>query len=191
MLMTRALVVLLCTFFAPALQAQTAAPEKVEKSRCHVFVDYENVWTLEINVDGRQPVPILNIITFSEDELPLRPAQIHIANARGKQARVEKFSIETGVEGEPYVTDFLQVVESSFLGMDLVGDFADFAEPTQVSVDLGDTEFQLQAIDCLDYETLAQKIDQINFNSPNIKEDFEVLKVPLIGARGAVKKGRR
>ncbi len=189
--MKRVPTVLLCTFFASFLQAQTAAPEKVEKSRCHVFVDYQNVWTLEMNVDGRQPVPILNIITFSEDELPFRPNQIHISNARGKKARVEKFSIETGVDGEPYVTDFLQVLESSFIGMDLIGDFADFAEPTQVSVDLGDTEFQLQAIDCLDYETLAQKIDQINFNSPNIKEDFEVLKVPLVGSRGGVKQGRR
>ncbi len=183
--------VLLLPFSAASAQAQAQLPEKLASSRCHVFVDYENVWTLEVNVDGRQPVPILNIITFGEEENPLRPSQIHISNQRGKQAKVEKLSIDTGVDGDPYVTDFLQVLQSSFIGMDLVGDFGDFSEPTEVSIELGDVEYTLQPIDCLDFETLAQKIDQVNFNSPNLKEDFEVLKIPLLGSRGEIKKGRR
>ena len=175
---------------APLL-AQETTPEKLRASRCHVYIDYENIWTLEMNVDGRQPIPILNIITFGDDENPLRPDQIHIFNQRGKQASVEKLSIDTGVSGDPYVTDFLQVLQSSFIGMDLEGDFGDHTEPTQVSVELGDVEFTLEPIDCLDFESLAQQIDQVNFNSPDLTQDFEVLRIPLLGSKGEIKKGRR
>ena len=171
--------------------AQKPSVERVEASRCHVFIDHENIWTLEVNIDDRQPIPILNIITFGEEELPFRPEQIHIYDQKGRRAGVNRLSIDTGVPGDPYVTDFLQVLESSFIGMDLVGDFANFEEPAKVQIELGEHEFTLQPIDCLDFETLVQKIDQINFNSPNLKEDYDVLQVPLLGSKGPARKGRR
>ena len=179
---------LCCTF--PTI-AQRANPEKLQNSRCHVFVDLEYIWTLEMVEAGRSSTPILNIITFGEEELPLKPEQIILRNQRNRSASVEKFSIDTGVDGDPYVTNYLMVLGGSFLGMDLKGSFSDHAEPKEVIIELGDDEFNLQPIDCLDYEALAEQINQINFNSPNISEDFKVLNISSIGTRQPKKKGRR
>ncbi len=168
--------------------------EKVDASRCHVFIDFENIWTLEmVDDDKRRPIPILNIITFSEDEEEhtLRPEGIHIYNQRGQRAKVEKLSIDTGVEGDPYVAPVLEILQSSFIGMDLVGEFGGFDPPARVSIELGDSEFQLQAVDCMDYNMLAERIENVNFNSPNIKEDYEVLKIEPIGKKVPRRKGRK
>ena len=83
------------------------------------------------------------------------------------------------------------VLGGSFLGMDLEGSFTDHSEPKEVVIQLGDDEFHLQPIDCLDYEALAERINQINFNTPDVEEDFEVLGVSLLGTRRSQKKGRR
>ncbi len=173
------------------LIAQRSNSEKLENSRCHVFVDLEYIWTLEMVEAGRSSTPILNIITFGEEELPLKPEQIVLRNQRNRRATVEKFSIDTGVDGDPYVTNYLMVLGGSFLGMDLKGSFSDHAEPKEVIIQLGDDEFRLQPIDCLDYEALAQQINQINFNSPNVEEDFKVLNISPMGIRQPKKKGRR
>lgn len=188
--MKRLLVTLFVTFWCSlSLFAQRENPEKVEASRCHVFIDHEYIWTLEMVESGRAPTPILNIITFGEDEYPLKPEQIHLYNARHREAKVEKFSIDTGEE--PYVTNYLMVLGGSFLGMDLEGSFSDHSEPTEVVIDLGGDEFHLQPIDCLDFETLAGKINQVNFNTPNVEEDFKVLEISNLGTRKKAPSGRR
>ena len=159
----------------------------LQQSRCHVFIDYDFIWTLEIiHSPGKKPVPILNIITFSEEQDDFRPEQVHLFSAAGKEAKIDRFSIETGVEGEPYLTTYLKLQGSSFIGMDLEGKFDGFEEVSKVVIDVGDDRFNLQPIDCLDFETLAQKINQVNFDSPQIREDFEVLKIELYGKREAV-----
>jgi hypothetical protein len=166
--------------------------EKVDSSKCHAFIDYKSIWSLEIVEDfDKPPVPILNVITFTDDEAPLRPEQIHIYNRQGKRAEIKRFAIDTGVAGDPYITNFLKVLGNSFFGMDLTGDFTDFQEPTQVSIELGEYEYQLQAVACLDFEALAQQVDKINVNSPDIREDFSVLKIPHLGKKGPRKRGRR
>ena len=164
--------------------------EKLDRSRCHVFIDYRIIWTLEMAEEFNQaPVPILNIITFEAKEAPLKPQQIHLYDAQGRTAKVEKFAIETGLE--PYITNYLKVLTSSFIGFDLEGDFEGFAEPERVVIELGETEYTLQPVDCLDYEMLAEQINKVNYDSPDIREDFDLLRIPHIGSRSLVKKGRR
>lgn len=163
-------------------QPQQAAPQA---SRCHAFVDNRNIWTFEIVEDSnRKIVPILNIITFTQGEWEFRPAQLHIRNQKGRGARIEKFSLDTGVPDEPYLMEYFRVLGNSFIGLELMGQFDDFAEPTEVAIDLGDFRFQLQPMDCLDFDMLAQKIDQVNIDSPDIGEDFYVLKIEYIGRKG-------
>ncbi len=179
-------------FLMPFGSAQNDSVEMVKASRCHVYVDLEYIWTFEMVEEPRGGnTPILNIITFGEEEEPLRPEQINIYDSKGRRAKVEKFSIDTGVDGDPYVTSFLTVLGSSFIGMDLEGEFSNFPQPERVSIELGESEFQMQAVDCLDFEGLAEKIDQINFNSPNIQEDFEVLEIRRFGTKAPRRKGRR
>ncbi|MFQ5737956.1 MAG: hypothetical protein ACE5JX_03005 [Acidobacteriota bacterium] len=181
--------VLLLAMPAPVVQMSV---EPVEASRCHVFIDYNNIWTFEMaqSSSGKR-TPIVNIITFDEQESPLRPGQIHVFDAGGREAVVDRFSIDTGIAGEPYVTNYLKVLSSSFIAMDLVGDFEDFPQPSRVVFELGEAAFSLQAVDCMDFDMLAERINRINFDSPNIKEDFSLLKIEHIGSKNPRKTGRR
>lgn len=170
--------------FASGLRAgQLPSPEV---SACHVFIDYEFIWTLEIvQANGVNPTPILNIITFADGEWDLRPEQIHLAKSMRQEAEVERFSIDTGIPGEPYVVQYLKVQGESFIGLDLKGDFEGFGELREVSIDLGNNRFILEPIDCLAFEALAQRINQVNFDSPDLHQDYEVLKIELMGKREA------
>ncbi len=129
-------------------------------------------------------IPILNIITLIPGEWDFRPGQIHIYNKQGRQAPLQEFSMDTGVAGEPYTMRFLKVLGNSFIGLDLDGEYDDFAEPARVIIDLGDHRFKLQAVKCSEFELLAEKINQVNFDSPDIPEDFEVLKIEFLGTQG-------
>ena len=164
----------------------TPNPAAMQGSGCHLFIDYQFLWTLEIvSNPGGGPIPILNIITFDTGEWDFRPVQIHILSNTGTEAKVERFSIDTGVPGEPYIVHYLKVLGNSFIGMDLKGDFEGYDQVKEVSIELGDTRFVLEPIDCLEYENVAQKINLINYESPNIREDYEVLKIEFKGKREA------
>ncbi len=111
-----------------------------------------------------------------------------LVKGRRREAEVEKFSIDTGVPGEPYVVQYLKVHGESFIGLDLKGDFEGYSELKEVSIDLGNNRFILERIDCLAFEALAQRINQVNFESPDLHQDYEVLKIELMGKREARRK---
>lgn len=164
----------------------------LESSRCHLFVDYENIWTLEMVQDGKDKrTPILNIITFTPGEWGFRPEQVQIVNKKGKQAKFKYFSLDTGVPEEPYRTKYVNILGNSFIGLDLQGKFDDFGELSQVTIDLGESRFELELLDCAQFDAWAEKINRINFESPDVKEDFYLLKIEPLGRRGPIPKGRR
>jgi len=175
---------------APSLAAQAPIPAEPEtppkSSACHVFIDNQFIWTLEVTrTASGSPAPILNIITFIEGQWDLRPSQIHLVNDHKREAEIEKFSIDTGIIEDPYYLRYLKVQGGSFIGLDLLGDFEGFEALRQVVIELGDSRFTLEPVDCLDFETIAQQINQINFDSPDIRQDYEVLHIELRGHREA------
>jgi len=174
------------------LMAQAEQKKPLDQSRCHCFVDYENIWTFEMvqSQDGKR-VPILNVITFTPGQWELRPTQVHILNKKNKEARVEKFSMDTGIADEPYISPTLKVLGNGFIGVDLIGNYDDFGEPTKVAIDLGEQRFDLQPMDCLEFEMLAEQINKINFDSPKVKEDFDVLKIEPKGTKAAKPRASR
>ncbi len=158
--------------------------KQVEVSSCHAFIDYENIWTIEIvRTQGAEPVPILNIITFTAGEWDLRPEQVHVFDKEGSEAEVKRFSIDTGVANDPYDTKFLKVLGNSFIGVDLLGKFEGFEESPRVAIDLGHLRFELKPVDCMMFEGLVGQINNINFNSPAIQEDFEILRIEHLGKK--------
>jgi len=181
--MKRTLIFLL--FISADLLGQPSEPEK---SRCHVFIDYQFIWTLElVESDNETVVPVVNIITFVKGQWDLRPEQVHLFANRRREAEIKKFSIDTGVAGDPYIVQYLKVLGESFIGLDLIGDFEGFEELSQVQIDLGDNRFKLKPIDCFQYENLVGKINQINFDSPDLRQDYSVLKIDLYGTREAIR----
>ena len=170
-------------FFCGWVSGQALQRQSPESSPCHVFIDDQNIWTIEVIEDpGGVIVPIVNIVTFSPGAWDFRPREIHIYNG-DQETRAKKLSMDTGVPGEPYLMEYLRILGNSFIGLDLLGEFDNFAEPTRVVIDLGDDRFQLEPVECLDFEALVEKIDQVNFNSPNLWEDFEVLQIEFMGQK--------
>lgn len=152
-------------------------------SRCHVFIDQKNIWTLEtIVTPGEEIAPILNIVTLSAGKWEFRPRQIHILNASGNKAHITKMAMDTGFLEESYLTTYLSIRGNSLIGLELLGDFNNFSEPASVSIDLEKNRFRLKPIDCVDFEHLTKKINRINLNSPNVWEDFEILQINSLGS---------
>jgi hypothetical protein len=174
------------------LQAQpsdppaVAGPQVTPKSACHVFIDHQFIWTLEVTrLRSGEPGPILNIITFVDGQWDLRPRNIRLVAPGGREAEIEKFSIDTGVIEDPYYLQYLKVQGDSFIGLDLLGDFEGFEELAEVSIDLGNNRFILEPIDCLEFENVVRQINQVNFDSPDLRQDYEVLGLNLRGRREA------
>jgi len=181
-LMTKTLLTIF--WMTGSLLAQATGSADQNPSACHVFIDDENIWTLEVLEEpDRSLVPILNIITFTPGRWDFRPGQVSIQGAEGTSAQVRSFSMDTGVPGEPYVMEYLAVRGNSFLGLDLIGNFEEFAAPSQVTIDLGRYRFELQPLDCAEFNRVAGQIDQVNFDSPNLWEDFRVLEIQFIGGK--------
>ena len=177
---------------AQSLDPQRPRAERVEESGCHVFIDYKSIWTMEVVKEmGKAPVPVMNLVTFDAKESPLRPQQIHLYNKVGQTPEVTRLAIDTGVPGDPYITNFLNVQANSFIAFDLVGDFEGFEKPDRVTVELEETEYNLQAIDCLDFEMLVGQINKVNFDSPDVKQDYDLLGIRHMGKRKPRRTGRR
>lgn len=173
---------------SPTFRAQAA--DSASAATCFVFIDTQFIWTLEIaeTPDGR-PVPILNIVTLDRGEWDFRPAQVSLVNGDGGIADIKRFSINTGVDGEPYLTNYLKVLGNNFIGVDLTGDFEDFRRLKEVRIELGKNLFRLTPVHPVAYESLASKINQINVASPDIREDFKVLGINLLGEREVLDRG--
>lgn len=162
----------------------TDTTEQAEASACHAFVDYENIWTIELIRSREENItPILNIVTFTRGEWDLRPDQIRIFNREGKEARIKRFALDTGVPGDAYKSNYLKVLGNSFVGVDLEGKLKDFPTSPRVTIDLAHYRFELQPLDCEAFDNLAGRINKINFNSPDIREDFDLIKIPHLGRR--------
>ena len=172
---------------SPAAHGQlspTDTTEQAEASACHAFVDFENIWTIElIRSHDEKITPILNIITFTKGEWDLRPDQIHIFNRKGKEARIKRFALDTGVPGDPYKSNYMRVLGNSFVGVDLEGKLKDFPTSPRITIDLAHHRYELQPLDCEAFNNLADRINKINFNSPDIREDFDLIKIPHLGRR--------
>lgn len=152
-----------------------------QPSRCHAFIDHENIWTLEVLEESGESVPILNIITLSSGEWEFRTRHVHLYNSKGEEAQIRKFSMGLGGGADPYVSEYLKVRGNGAIGIDLVGQFEDFSELIRVLIDLGSNRFELESLHCTDFNSIAEKINRINFDSPNILEDFEVLRIEPLG----------
>ena len=174
------LILLLCCFVP--LHAQVS--DSALASTCFVFVDTQYIWTLEVVLTpDNKPVPILNIITLTRGEWDFRPIQVDLVNMEGRIADIKRFSMNTGVEGEPYLTNYLNVLGNSFIGVDLVGEFEEFRQLSEVRIKLGTNLFKLTPVQPAAFESLVTRIDQVNVDSPDIREDFREAGISPTGGR--------
>ena len=130
-----------------------------------------------------RPVPILNIITLTRGEWDFRPIQVDLVNMEGRIADIKRFSMNTGVDGEPYLTNYLNVLGNSFIGVDLVGDFEEFRQLSEVRIQLGKDLFSWPLCRHLNMSCWPPGSNQINVDSPDIREDYKILGIRHLGER--------
>ena len=167
------------------LQAEGSEGDFDQISQCHLFIDHENIWTLEILKNESVVVPILNIITLSPGEWEFRPRNIHLYDSRGRRAQIQKFSMNLGTE-EFYVSEYLKVLGNNAIGLDLIGQSMNLLEITKVFIDLGTNRFKLKSINCVAFDSIAEKINQIDLNNHEIQRYFKTLQIEPIGTITAV-----
>ncbi|MGI8785077.1 MAG: hypothetical protein ACR2L2_15675 [Acidobacteriota bacterium] len=147
-------------------------------SRHFSYVDYDVIWTLE-NLQGQHP--ILNIVTFTDITSPLLPAQIRIYDPDGKRLEVRDLSIETGDPNNPYRTRNLRVLPRSFIGVGITMKEPGFEEASRMEIHWNGRIYELTPLAPLDFNIIAEKINNLNINSPRIQDDFRILKLEPMG----------
>jgi hypothetical protein len=72
---------------------------------------------------------------------------------------------------------------SSF-GVRIQGDFGDARELWGVTIRVGEEDFKLAPVSSLVFENLVLKVNKINLASPDFRDDWQALKLEVIGMRG-------
>jgi len=164
-------------------------PQKVEskapdKSAYFAFVDRDYIFTLEVVKPG---VPIFNFVSMAEKEnnLPAKQVRISLEN---RKVPARFFVVDTGNPKEPLIVPSLRVRPRSSFGVSLQGEFGNERELLGVSVQVGDEDFKLVPLTSFDFENLALKVNRLNLASPDIRDDWRVLKLEAIGSRAPVRK---
>ncbi len=67
-------------------------------------------------------------------------------------------------------------------------EFAEEKELIGVAVTLESEEFSLIALSSFDFENLALKLNRLNLRSPDLKDDWRVLKLTTLGTRAPVRR---
>ena len=169
------------TWIATLLLLGTSLTLWAEPSGRHfIYAQYDFILTLELTT---QKEAILNVVNFTSDTYALRPQQLAIVDAQGQAVKVDKIVIETGNPADPYLTSNMKILPNSFIGLVLRGAFAPVSRIQAASLRIGDQIFHLDPITELQFNAAADRIDRMNFDSPDIREDFRVLKMDFFGRR--------
>ena len=165
-------------FSHPVLSAQG-----LEESPYHLFLDYDFAVTLEVVEDGKQVVPILNIIAFGGGSWEISPPDLKILNKKGIYAPDIRFSFDTGDGSQPYVSTYMKIMGGDFIGVDLIGDFKDYKEPTLVKIRIGNEWFDLEPVEADAFETVLNGLNLLDLGDPDLVTAFKKLELPILGSR--------
>jgi hypothetical protein len=157
----------------------------LEKSSCFAFADHEYIFTLEIVKPG---VPILNFVSMTDRDMSLLAKNIRLT-FENHTVVAQALATEAGDFQQPIArTAFAMRPKSSF-GVRIDGDFGQAKELWGAAIRLGDEDFKLVPLSSSDFEALVQKVNRLNLRSPDISEDWRVLRLQPLGTRSPARKG--
>ncbi|MBI3656368.1 MAG: hypothetical protein HY232_08080 [Acidobacteria bacterium] len=153
--------------------------DKTVSGRHFVFVDYEYIFTLELT-DNK--TPILNFANITDHRHTLSPSHIQLFS-RGRRYPVKFLVMDTGNDRETITIPSTKIYAHSSFGYALKGDFNHLDKLDRATVRLNGAVIDLEPVSKNDFEMLAHKINRINLASPDIRDDFRVLRIALKGKR--------
>ncbi len=167
----------------PAPAPESRAP--LDKSAYFAFVDREYIFTIEMVKPG---IPLFNFISMT-DAQQLLPAKEVRLTLDGRKAPGKYFIVDTGNPKEPVIIPSVRLRPKSSFGVRLQGDFGDAKELLGVTVQCGQDDFSLVPLSSFDFENLVLKVNRLNLGSPDLRDDWRVLKLEAMGTRAPL--GRR
>jgi hypothetical protein len=167
----------------PAPAARSNQP--LDKSPYFAFVDRDYIFTLEIVKPG---VPLLNFISMADQEhlLPAKEVRLTLEN---RKAPGKYFMIDTANPREPVIVPSVRIRPKSSFGLRIQGEFGSDRELLGATVRIGEEDFKLVPLSSFDFENLVLKVNRLNLGSPDLDDDWRVLKLEEMGVREPV--GRR
>lgn len=164
---------------APPGQAKGMQAGDLEKSAYFAFVDHDYIFTVEVVGPG---VLLLNFVSMTEDARPLAAKQVRV-RLENRTVAATTFQIDTGDPKQPLITASLTMRPRSSFGARIRGDFGEAKELLGVTVRVGEEDFTLAPLASLAFENLVLKVNRINLGSPDFRDDWQVLKLEVIGTR--------
>lgn len=168
--------------------AQTPGDSKpLEKSAYFAFVDREFIFTIEVVKPG---VPLFNFISLVDQEHNIQAKQVRLS-LENRKVPGKFFLVDTGDPKEPLIVPSVRMRPRSSFGVRLEGEFGAENELIGATVQIGSEDFKLAPLSSFDYEKLAMKVNRINLSSPDLREDWRVLKLEMLGTRERARPTRK
>ncbi len=186
--MVRPILLMLLSVFAqepPKLARPSSAENKLrDRSAYFAFVDHDYIFTIEVVKPG---IPLLNFVSMTNEENRIYAKNIRLAlDNRKSTARL--LSVETGEFRQPMSLTSIAVHPKSSFGVRIDGDFGNVTELSGATIRLGDEDLQLAPLSRFEFESLVLKVNHLNLGSPDFIEDWQVLKLELLGSRSPAHK---
>ncbi len=162
------------------------AQKPLDKSRYFAYVGRDFIFTVEVVQPG---VPIFNFVSLEETEHNLLAKQIRLT-LENRKAPGTYFMVDTGDPKEPVIVPSVHVRPKSSFGVRLQGEFGEEKELLGVSVQIDNQDFKLVPLSSFDFENLALKVNRLNLNSPDLDDDWRVLKLENMGTRSPATRRR-
>lgn len=169
---------LLVAAVVTAFAEEASSPKK---SAYFAFVDREYIFTIEVIKPGTS---ILNFVSLIDQEKKLDAKNVVLFLGNRKVA-AKLFFVEAGPGQQPIAVSSLQMHPRSSFGFRLQGSFGDATELHGAEIRLDRELFKLAPLSEFDFETLVRKVNRINLESPDFRDDYRVLKLEHIGTRSS------
>ena len=105
-----------------------------------------------------------------------------------RKAPARLFAIESGEFQRPMVVTSMTIHPRSSFGFRIEGNFGKAKELYGVTIELGTEDLILAPLTSFDFESLVLKVNSINLGSPDFSQDWQVLKLELLGSRSPVRR---
>jgi hypothetical protein len=155
-----------------------------DKSAYFAFADREYIFTIEVVAPG---IPLINFISMSDQENNLLAREVRLT-LENRKVPGKFFLVETGDAKQPVILPSLRMHPRSSFGMRLQGEFGEVRELSGAVVRIGLEDFKMAPLTSFEFESLVLKANRINLGSPDITDDWRVLKLEVLGSRVPVRR---
>jgi hypothetical protein len=163
----------------PPAQTRSDGTADPGKSAYFAFVDRDFIFTVEMVGPG---VPLLNFVSMSDEEKVLSAKLVRLT-LENRKAPALAFLVDTGDPKEPITIPSITMRPRSSFGVRIKGDFGSEREVLGVILRVGTEDFRLAPLTSLAFENLVIKVNRINLNSPDFRDDWQAVKLEVLGSR--------